>query len=115
MPAGTQTTTPAESRTASQTMPSSPVPEAPAAVPEIVVSSGYRNPRRNVAVGSKFPVTSKHVWGTALDLKVAGANATLWERLKSAGSNAGYTSICEIAADQKPCADPNIDHVHIQW
>jgi hypothetical protein len=83
--------------------------------PAVSVSSGYRNPRRNVAVGSEFPVGSRHVWGTALDLTVPGANATLWARLRLAGANAGNSSICENGPIQIPCNDPNVDHVHIQW
>lgn len=83
--------------------------------PAISVSSGYRNPRRNVAAGSQFPVTSRHVRGTALDLTVPGATATLWARLRSAGANAGNTSICEHGPTQVPCSNPSVDHVHIQW
>lgn len=90
-------------------------PPPPVPVPAITVFSGYRNPRRNVAAGSKYPISSRHVWGRALDLGVAGANATLWARLRQAGANAGYTSICEDGPTQKPCNDPTIDHVHIQW
>ena len=85
------------------------------AAPQIGVSSGYRNPRRNVAAGSEFPVGSRHVWGTALDLTVPGANATLWTRLRTAGANAGNSSICENGPTQVPCTDANVDHVHIQW
>ena len=88
---------------------------AGAAAPQIGVSSGYRNPRRNVAAGSEFPVGSRHVWGTALDLTVAGANATLWTRLRTAGANAGNSSICENGPTRVPCTDANVDHVHIQW
>jgi hypothetical protein len=91
------------------------VPPPPVPAPAIGVTSGYRNPRRNVAAGSNFPVTSRHVWGSALDLSVAGANAVLWARLRQAGANAGNTSICEQGANQIPCSDPNVDHVHIQW
>jgi Domain of unknown function (DUF4157) len=83
--------------------------------PQIGVSSGYRNPRRNVAVGSNFPVGSRHVWGTALDLTVQGANATLWTRLRTAGANAGNSSICEMGPTQVLCTNANVDHVHIQW
>jgi hypothetical protein len=83
--------------------------------PAISVSSGYRNPRRNVAAGSQFPVTSRHVWGTALDLTVPGANATLWARLRLAGANAGNSSICEHGPTQVLCNDASVDHVHIQW
>jgi hypothetical protein len=88
---------------------------AQAQAPAIGVSSGFRNPRRNVAAGSQFPVGSKHVWGRALDLTIPGANATLWARLRQAGANAGNTSICEDGPTQLPCNKPNVDHVHIQW
>jgi hypothetical protein len=90
-------------------------PAAQQPPPAITVTSGYRNPQRNVDVGSQFPVGSRHVWGRALDLTVAGANATLWARLRQAGANAGNTSICEDGPTQRPCNDPRIDHVHIQW
>jgi hypothetical protein len=83
--------------------------------PAISVSSGYRNPRRNVAAGSQFPVTSRHVLGTALDLTVPAATATLWARLRLAGANAGNSSICEDGPIQVSCSNPNVDHVHIQW
>ena len=88
---------------------------AGAVAPQIGVSSGYRNPRRNVDVGSNFPVGSRHVWGTALDLTVPGANATLWTRLRTAGANAGNSSICENGPIQVLCTNPNVNHVHIQW
>lgn len=90
-------------------------PTAPSApVPAISVESGYRNPRRNVAAGSNFPVTSRHVWGSALDLSVTGADALLWQRLRNAGASAG-TSICEDGPTQKECNDASVDHVHVQW
>ncbi len=90
-------------------------PAAAAPVPAVNVESGYRNPQRNVAVGSNYPTTSKHVWGRALDLVVAGPNATLWQRLRDAGANAGATSICEDGPTEKACSDAAVDHVHLQW
>ena len=60
-------------------------------------------------------INSRHTQGKALDLTVAGANATLWARLKKAGANAGYYSICEDGPTEKPCSDANVDHVHLQW
>jgi hypothetical protein len=83
-------------------------------VPALSISSGYRNPQRNKAAGS-VTINSRHTQGKALDLTVAGANATLWARLKKAGSNAGYYSICEDGPTEKACSDANVDHVHIQW
>jgi Domain of unknown function (DUF4157) len=88
-------------------------PGAP--VPAITVESGYRNPRRNVAAGSRHPVDSRHVWGSAFDLSVAGATADVWTRLRQAGMDAGYTSICEHDADKVSCNDPSVNHVHIHW
>jgi hypothetical protein len=88
---------------------------AGAVAPPIGVSSGYRNPRRNVAAGSNFPVTSRHVLGTALDLTVPAANATPWTRLRQAGDDAGNSSICERGPTQVPCTDATVDHVHISW
>jgi hypothetical protein len=100
-------------KTETQFQALTPAPQAP--TPALNVSSGFRNPRRNVAAGSNFPVGSHHVWGTALDLTVAGANATLWARLRQAGANARNTSICEHGPTQIPCNAANVDHVHIQW
>jgi hypothetical protein len=87
-------------------------PGAP--VPAITIESGYRNPRRNIAAGSTKK-DSRHVWGSALDLVVPGATADVWEKLRQAGSDAGYTSICEDGGEPVPCNDPGVDHVHIQW
>ena len=83
--------------------------------PAISVSSGYRNPRRNVAARSKLPVNSPHLLGRALDLTVVGTNARLWRRLRQAGANAGCISLCECGPKVVPCSDPGVDHVHIQW
>jgi hypothetical protein len=83
-------------------------------VPALSISSGYRNPQRNKAAGS-VTKNSYHTQGRALDLVVAGANATLWARLRKAGTNAGYYSICEDGPTVKPCNDASVDHVHIQW
>jgi peptidase M15-like protein len=89
---------------------------APVPVPAIGVSSGYRNPRRNVAAGSVLATGSQHVWGRALDLTVAGANATLWTRLRQAGQDAGNTvSICEIGPNQVACTATGVNHVHINF
>ncbi|MEK7810855.1 MAG: DUF4157 domain-containing protein [Pseudomonadota bacterium] len=105
-----------QSLTQQAAAPDAGVPAAaPVPIAAITVESGYRNPRRNVAVGSPFPVGSRHVWGSALDLGVAGANATLWDRLRTAGQNAGNTSICEVGPTQVLCNNANVNHVHIQW
>lgn len=90
-------------------------PAAQLPAPAIGISSGYRNPRRNVAVGSHFPVGSRHVWGRALDLTIPAPTAVLWARLRQAGAAAGNTSICEDGPIHVPCGNANVDHVHIQW
>jgi hypothetical protein len=81
----------------------------------ISISSAYRNPRRNIEVGSLHPITSKHVWGSALDLVVSPANASTWQHLHQAGSEGGYTSICQSGNQNVDCSDPTVDHVVIQW
>jgi Peptidase M15 len=90
-----------------------PPAPAPVPVPAIRVTSGYRNPQRNKDVGSVLPA-SNHVMGHALDLAVAGANATLWARLRNAGG-VSATSICEHGPTQVECNAANVDHVHIGW
>lgn len=97
-------------------------------IPTVTVSSGYRNPRRNVEAGSLYPIDSRHVWGSALDLEVSIANATTWTNLRQAGQNAGYSSICEKSSKKCKCDGTDKDptdptghnflipnHVHIQW
>jgi hypothetical protein len=89
-----------------------PAPAVP--VPALSISSGYRNPQRNKAAGS-LTINSRHTQGRALDLVVANPNATLWARLRTAGSNAGYSSICEDGPTVRPCNHATVDHVHIDW
>ena len=79
------------------------------------VVNDVRSASDNVAAGSQFPVGSRHVWGKALDLVVPNPTATLWARLRSAGANAGNSSICEVGPTQVPCNNANVNHVHIQW
>ena len=86
-----------------------------APIPEVQVESGYRNPCRNVAAKSELPATSCHVWGSALDLIIVGANAVLWERLRRAGAMTGHRSICEKGPKKCDCSDPKVNHVHIEW
>ena len=93
-----------------------------------VITSAFRCPRKNIAVGSQFPVSSKHVWGRALDIKPNLANGTteggsavvlnlhqhLYPTLLKASSSVG-TAICEAGSAQVPAGSPNEDHVHVQW
>ena len=93
------------------------------------IASAYRNPRRNVAVGSKYPVTSKHVLGRALDLvplpisgvKLDGGTVPLlthrhlFPTLLQAARSVAPSSIGEDGATPVPIGDHSEDHVHVQW
>lgn len=96
---------------------------------KIKIASAYRNPRRNVDVGSKYPVTSKHVLGRALDLvplPVSGLlpdgseveldlHRHLFPTLLQAARSASHSSLGEDGAKPVPIGDHSEDHVHIQW
>jgi len=109
-----------------------------AAIPDnarITISSGYRNPQRNKAVGSKYP-NSKHVQGIALDLVPSMVKVTvevtiegqitrkrvtldlhkaLYPALATAGSSSGKNAICEKGSKLLTCGDESEDHVHVNW
>lgn len=94
------------------------------------ISSGYRNPQRNKAIGSMFP-DSKHTRGRALDL-VPGAvqvqitvngqrrtvtlnlHKTLYPALQVAAATQG-SAIAEQGATQVPVGDTRENHIHVQW
>lgn len=96
---------------------------------QVKVASGYRNPRRNVAVGSKYPVTSKHTLGRALDLvpvQIDGVTTDgsivaldihkhLFPTLLQAARSVSSSSIGEDGATPVAIGDHSEDHVHIQW
>lgn len=96
----------------------------------VTISSGYRNPQRNRAVGSRIP-DSSHTRGRALDLvpsvvhvvvMVNGArvrvplslHGVLYPALQAAAATQG-TAIAEQGAIQVPVGDPREDHIHVQW
>ena len=87
----------------------------------LTISSAWRNPERNEAVGGV--VNSNHQTGNAVDLVIPNissvATATgltqtqLWCLLESAGDAVG-TGIPESGATQVACTSPTITHVHVQ-
>ncbi|WP_169977617.1 D-Ala-D-Ala carboxypeptidase family metallohydrolase [Tautonia rosea] len=101
----------------------------PASAP-VTISSGYRNPQRNRAIGSRYP-DSKHTRGRALDLVpslvqvvvlVNGSpmrvtlplHQVLYPALYAAASSQG-TAIAEQGARPVPVGDPRENHIHVQW
>lgn len=109
----------------------------PAAIPvnaPVTISSGYRNPQRNKAVGSLFP-DSRHTRGRALDLVpnvvqvqvqvvVNGQpvtqrvplslHQTLYPALYAAAATVG-TAIAEQGSTPVAVGDPRENHIHVQW
>jgi len=100
----------------------------------VTVSSGYRNPQRNRAVGSLFP-DSRHTRGRALDMSPSAVQVTvqvpvdnptitrrvaldlhetLYPALDAAAGTQG-TAICEDGNVQLDCTNTRTDHVHLQW
>jgi hypothetical protein len=96
---------------------------------DLCVSSGFRNPRRNVAIGSKYTTgtgVSKHVLGRALDIQPVGRHRpplSLHDVIFPALLNAAQTqaddpqhpAITESGAKPVQVGDPTEDHVHVQW
>lgn len=82
----------------------------------LTVSSGYRNPRRNLAVGSQS-ANSYHVYGRALDIVVPAVpgrtRAELYCILEQAGSNYAF-AISEVGATPATCNNASVDHVHVR-
>jgi hypothetical protein len=72
----------------------------------LTVTSGYRNPAHNAAIGGA--ADSQHMLGTAVDL-ATGGNQTAWTNLRAAAWEAGA------------CVEPSTeltnpyDHVHEDW
>lgn len=97
--------------------------------PSVRLESGFRCPRRNVAVGSGYPTTSYHVWGRALDLipspssgvTETGAAVALnlhthvYPTLLVAARETGVSAICEVGATPVPPGSSSANHVHVQW
>jgi len=100
-------------------------PMPPAA--QLLVKSGYRNPQRNKAIGSKFPQTSHHMFGGALDLKPVPSwvringkrvwvdmDQVLFPVLQQAAATQG-TAISEIGSKQVDLGTPGENHIHVEW
>lgn len=89
-----------------------------------LVSSGYRNPQRNKAVGSKYTggqQVSKHVLGRALDLQPryqpiwgVGLHNGLYQALYTAAKPQG-TALAESNATPVSVGNASENHIHIQW
>jgi hypothetical protein len=108
-------------------------PEARAIV---TVGGGFRNPRLNVAAGSKYPTSSFHTKGRALDLaplpvsvlvqgrrKTLDLHKVLYPALHRAASTQG-PAIAEQGSRVVPvgfCGTDSSgahlceDHIHVQW
>lgn len=87
----------------------------------IGMSSGWRNPERNEAIGST-QVASVHQYGGAADLQILSSTITasgltsaqVWQILADAG-DAVASGFCERGALQVACNDPlGVTHVHVQ-
>lgn len=95
------------------------------------VTSGYRCPRRNRAIGSTHP-ESRHVFGRALDIVPSPCrgivpsgesvpldlHAHVYPTLLAATLVALHgdgSAIAENGPVQVPVGDPSEDHVHVQW
>jgi hypothetical protein len=91
----------------------------------IRITSAYRNPRRNVAIGSLFPKTSKHTLGQAFDLQPEQILVTIDGRVVKIGRDYLNQPLLEAArkagrALVEEGNNPNVtiakaDHIHVQW
>jgi len=92
----------------------------------VVISSAFRNPRRNLAIGSVHP-NSKHTVGQALDLQpvptfavIDGVRTMLdlhddfYPALATAAATQG-TAIAEQGAVPVSIGDIHENHIHVQW
>lgn len=73
---------------------------------KIVVTSGYRNPKKQVTtIGGS--ANSQHCYGTAIDLRTSN-NQALWNKVAKAACQAGANWV-------EPQAQSTLDHVHADW
>jgi hypothetical protein len=92
----------------------------------VAISSGYRNPQKNVQVyvdAGRLAhctwINSRHVWGRAVDLAPNVRNADTWQDLMNAGQVGTHLSQCEDGPNHKCDCDQTVPrpptHVHIDW
>ncbi len=80
------------------------------------LSSGWRNPERNEAVGG-IP-NSRHQRGGAVDLQISGSvpgktGAELYCILLTAGNRVGSNALSERGPTPEPCDSNDVTHVHV--
>lgn len=73
----------------------------------VSLSSGYRCPHGNTNVGSKYPTTSRHMFGLAVDIRT-GTLGAQYSALNTAATNAGAQWI----SDED---DYEYNIIHVQW
>src|SRR6266480_113720 len=94
---------------------------------QLVVSSGYRSPQLNKAIGSVHP-ESLHTRGRALDLEpmpvtvivggtptALGLHEALYPALAGAVSAQSLHPLPEQSAVPVPLGDSRENHIHVQW
>ena len=74
----------------------------------ITLSSGYRCPIGNTAIGSDHPTTSEHMRGTAVDIST-GQSYTVWEELYRAAESLNPSWISDWGTY------PKDRHLHVTW
>lgn len=73
----------------------------------VSLSSGYRCPHGNTNVGSKYPTTSRHMFGLAVDIRT-GTLGAQYDSLRTAATNAGAEWVSERD-------DYEYNIIHVQW
>ena len=73
----------------------------------IRLTSGYRCPRGNLAAGSKYPQTSRHMRGTAIDIS-SGGDRDLFDDLYGLAFNLNLNPLPWETY-------PHTRHLHIGW
>jgi hypothetical protein len=81
------------------------------------ISSAWRNPQRNEAVGGEL--TSRHQYGNALDLVIydvpGKTRAQLFCILQTAANGIpGFKGFAEHFGSQRDCNEADVTHVHVQ-
>jgi hypothetical protein len=96
---------------------------------DLVISAGFRCPRRNYLAGSVYPNSSRHTRGRALDIvppntiRVVRDGRSLqlnlhnhiYPTLLAAAQQVSQSAITEQGAKPVPAGTTTEDHVHMQW